>query len=323
MTHPAGAEHVLITGADGYLGRALCTALRADPRWHGARLTLTDRQLGSSDGIVGDLAEPGVQERCFQEPVTHCFHLAGIVSGAAEADFELGLQVNLQATLALLERCRRQQQGGGPMVRLVYASSIAVFGVPLPASIDDDTPATPALSYGAHKRVVELLIDDYSRRGFLDGRALRLPGVVVRPPMPNGALSGFNSDLIREPLAGRNYRCPVGPQATMWLSSLPRVIDGLRASADWPQEALGAVRTVNLPALAVSVAQVVQAIARRDPAAARRIDFESAPAPALVAQFGNWPLQCRFDRARALMLNPDPDLDCLIGEGLRSMAVSG
>jgi len=313
----AAPRHLLVTGAGGFIGRALTAALRADPAWRGARFSLVDRALDDPDALPGDLADPACLARCFAEPVTHCVHLAGVVSGAAEADFELGLQVNLQSTLALLEHCRRQHQAGGPRVRLVYASSIAVYGVPLPARIDDDTPALPTLSYGAHKRVIELLLDDYTRRAFLDGRALRLAGVVVRPPMPNGALSGFNSDLIREPLAGRPYACPLGPEATLWLVSLPRVIDGLREALDWAPQALGAVRTVNLPAIAASVGEVIAAIGRRDPGAPARVTHAPTPDPALQAQFGAWPRAGDFARARALGLRGDTDLDALLDDALR------
>ena len=309
---------VLITGAAGFIGRALARALRADPRLGPDGLLLTDQVIDGPGSLAGNVADASHQQRLFARPVDRLFHLAGIVSGAAEADFEAGLRVNLEATLALLECCRRQAQAGGPRVRFVYASSIAVFGVPLPAHIDDHTPALPTLSYGAHKRVIELLIDDYTRRGFIDGRALRLPGVVVRPPLPNGALSGFNSDLIREPLAGRSYTCPVGPQATTWLCSLPRVIDNLLRLGDLPGEAIGAVRTVNAPALAVSVAQIVAALAQSDARAPARVRFADAPAPGLVAQFGAWPLACTFDRAAALGLGADADLASLLRDGLPS-----
>lgn len=306
----------VVSGAAGFIGRSLAGALRADPRTAPDALVLADRRIEGPGAMPGDIADAAYRERLFARPVGRLFHLAGIVSGAAEADFEAGLRVNLEATLALLEHCRRQVQAGGPLVRFVYASSIAVFGVPLPARIDDATPGLPTLSYGAHKRVIELLIDDYTRRGFIDGRALRLPGVVVRPPMPNGALSGFNSDLIREPLAGRDYVCPVGPGATTWLCSLPRVVGNLRRIADLPGEAIGPVRTVNAPALAVSVAQIVQALGAIDRQAGGRVRYPAEPSAALTAQFGAWPLDCAFERAHALGLDVDADLAALLRDGL-------
>ncbi|HMN84053.1 MAG TPA: NAD-dependent epimerase/dehydratase family protein [Burkholderiaceae bacterium] len=271
---------------------------------------------GSVIFAAGDLTDPRWQDALFEHRPATVFHLAGIVSGAAEADFERGRRVNLDATLQLLERCRRQAAAGGPPVTLVYTSSIAVFGVPLPARIDDHTPPAPTLSYGAHKRAIEILLDDYSRRGLLDARGLRLPGVVVRPPLPNGALSGFNSDLIREPLAGRDYDCPVGEEATLWLSSLRHVVGNLIRMAALPAAAPGPARTVNAPAIAVSAGQIRDAIARVSPAAAARIRFSAVPDPALVAQFGRWPLACDFARARALGLTTDASLDTLIAEHL-------
>ncbi|MBP8305896.1 MAG: NAD-dependent epimerase/dehydratase family protein [Burkholderiaceae bacterium] len=318
MSAAASDRSVLVTGAAGFIGRALSRVLRADPLIAPDGLLLTDRAIDGPGGVAGDIADAALHQRLFVRPVDRLFHLAGIVSGAAEADFEAGLRVNLEATLALLECCRRQVQAGGPRVRFVYASSIAVFGVPLPARIDDHTAAVPTLSYGAHKRVIELLIDDYTRRGFIDGRALRLPGVVVRPPLPNGALSGFNSDLIREPLAGRSYTCPVGPLAITWLSSLPHVIGNLLRMSELPGDALGPVRTVNAPALAVSVAQIVAALAGLDAQAPARVRFAATPSAELTAQFGAWPLACAFERARALGLSADADLTALLRDGLPS-----
>ncbi len=230
----ACAPRTVITGAAGFIGQALGRAWQVHPgraTRPAAELCLTDHaSLARADGggfepspatrIRGDIADPVLVEQLFAQPVHALFHLAGVVSGRAEADFALGKRINLDATLALLERCRAQAEHGGPVVRFVYSSSIAVFGTPLPARIDDATAPCPTLSYGTHKRAIELLIDDYTRRGFIDGRALRLCGVLLRPALPNGALSAFNSDVIREPLAGRDYVCPVGPEASVWVASL-------------------------------------------------------------------------------------------------------
>lgn len=307
----------LVTGATGYLGDALCARLRAG----GARLLRTDRAGPAADDfIAGDITDAALQARLFAQPVGTLVHLAGVVSGAAEADFELGRRVNLDATLALLERCRLQAAAGGPVVRVFFSSSVAVYGVPLPARIDDDTPQQPTLSYGTHKRAIELLIDDYTRRGFIDGRALRLPGVVVRPPMPNGALSGFNSDLFREPLAGRDYDCPVGPDATLWIASLPTILAAIERVLALPADALGARRTLNAPALAASCGEIVAALGRRDPQAPGRVRFAASPAPALLAQFGRWPLDRSFDRARALGLPADDTLDAIVADHLARSA---
>ena len=314
---------VVVTGAAGFIGSALVAALGADGRPGGTpqdelivsdahAITALPGSAAGAEAFPGDIADPALLARLFARPVDRVFHLAGVVSGAAESDFARGKRVNLDATVALLERCRAQAESGGPVVRLVYASSIAVFGTPLPARIDDRTAPLPTLSYGAHKRVCELLIDDYSRRRFVDGRALRLPGVVVRPELPNGALSAFNSDLIREPLAGRDYRCPVGPEATIWITSLARTVANLLGLAELDGARLGAQRTVTAPALAVTVGAIVAALGRIDAQAPARIRFD--PEPALEAQFGRWPLDAAFDRALALGLSTDASLDALLRE---------
>ena len=328
----------LVTGAAGYLGSALTRALEREAAEGSddVELLLTDRSdpgristaagpsqsttapgpsrsVTSPDGpvfVAGDIGAPQLLDQLFAEPVDTVFHLAGIVSGAAEADYELGKKVNLDATIALLERCRQQAARGGPVARVVYASSIAVFGTPLPPRIDDATAPAPTLSYGTHKRACELLIDDCSRRGFIDGRALRLSGVVVRPPLANGALSGFNSDLIREPLAGRRYVCPVSPDATIWITSLPHAIGNLLRLARVDAASIGPQRAMTTPSLALSVAHIVDALNRVDPDAAQRIAFE--PQPAIEAQFGRWPLACAFDKGRALGLTTDASIDAVI-----------
>jgi nucleoside-diphosphate-sugar epimerase len=297
--------HVLVTGAAGFLGSALVGALRE----RGAAVVATDR-------ADGDIAEREHVERLFATPFDRVFHLAAIVSGAAEADYALGRRVNLDATLLLLDACRAQAGRGGPVVRFVQTSSIAVFGTPLPTRIDDATAPAPTLSYGTMKRVAELLIDDLSRRGELDGRALRLPGVLVRPPLANGALSAFNSDVVREPLAGRDYTCPVGPDATIWVASRRTTIANLLRLADVDASALGAARALTAPALAVSIAEVVAALGRADPAAPARVRFR--PDPKIEAQFGRWPRDASFARAAGLGLLADATLDTIVRDHLES-----
>ncbi len=306
----------LVTGAAGYLGSALVRALSSEPGFDADALLLTDRAppvpapSPGSHWEAGDIDDPALLDRLFTETVATVFHFAGIVSGAAEADYPAGKRVNLDATLALVERCRQQARQGGPVVRFVHASSIAVFGTPLPARIDDATAPAPTLSYGTHKRMCELLIDDCTRRGHLDGRALRLSGVVVRPPLDNGALSSFNSDLLREPLAGRPYVCPVGPEATIWISSMAHAIDNLIRLARLDGAAIGPLRATTMPSLAVSIADIVAAIRRVDASAAARIVYR--PDPAIEAQFGRWPLDCAFDKGRALGLTTDASIDDVI-----------
>ncbi len=299
----------LVTGAGGFIGRALVARLHdaAD----------SDDEVRTTDVGDGDIADPVHVARLFAEPVDRVFHLAGVVSGAAEADVVAAERVNVAATLELLRQCRRQRDAGGPLVRFVYASSIAVFGVPLPARIGDDTEPAPTLSYGTHKRVCELMLDDASRRGDVDGRALRLAGVVVRPRGPHGARSAFNSDLIREPLAGRDVVCPVGPQATIWVVSRRAAVESLLRLADVDAARLGTMRAVTAPALAVSVAGVVAAVTRAAASAAGRVRFD--PQPHIEDQFGRWPLSCTFERARALGLSADDSLDAIVADHLTTL----
>ena len=303
------AMRALVTGADGFIGRALVAALHEE------------HDVVATDRGDGDIADPEHLDRLFaQGPFDHVFHLAAVVSGAAEADFDAGRRVNLDATLGLLDRCRAQAGRGDPVVRFVHASSIAVFGTPLPARIDDDTEPRPRLSYGTHKRVAELLIDDATRRGDLDGRALRLSGVVVRPPLANGALSAFNSDVIREPLAGRDYACPVGPDATVWLTSRRAAVAGLMRMGEVDGAAIGAARAVTAPALAVSVGEIVAALGRFDAAAPKRVRY--APRPEIEAQFGRWPRAASFARAESLGVAGATSLEALIRDHLDAVGVS-
>jgi D-erythronate 2-dehydrogenase len=310
------AKRSVVTGAAGFIGAGLCAALhrRAAGAGGAFELCATDRDAaGAADApplLRGDIADPVLIDALFERPVHALFHLAGIVSGRAEADFALGKRVNLDATLALLERCRRQAGQGGPVVRFVFASSIAVFGTPLPARFNDATPPQPSLSYGTHKRVIELLLDDDSRRGSIDGRALRLPGVLLRPAAPNGALSAFNSDLVREPLAGRDYVCPVGPDATLWVTSRRCAVRHLLALAAADASELGARRSITAPALALRVADLVAALGAIDSAAPARVQYR--PQAAIEAQFGRWPLECSFERANALGLHAEASIEALL-----------
>jgi len=302
------AKRALVTGAEGFIGRALVHALGV-----GHDVIATDRG-------DGDLADPAHLDRLFGQegPFDHVFHLAAVVSGAAEADFERGRRVNLDATIGLLDRCRAQAARGDPVVRFVHASSIAVFGTPLPARIDDATAPAPTLSYGTHKRVAELLIDDATRRGELDGRSLRLSGVVVRPKGPNGALSAFNSDVIREPLAGRDYVCPVGAGATIWVTSRRAAVANLLRLAECESAKIGSQRAVTAPALAISIGEIVAALGRVDAAAPARVSYR--PQAAIEAQFGRWPRDSEFARAQSLGLVGEASIGTLIRDHLESTA---
>ena len=210
--------HILITGAAGMIGRKLTERLVTDRALGGApidKLTLVDvvapaRPAGFSDHIktrAADLNEPGVAAKAVSERPDVIFHLAGVVSGEAELDFEKGYRVNLDGSRALLEAIRAVGDGYKP--RVVFTSSMAVFGAPFPHAIPDDFHLTPLTSYGTQKAMVELMLADYTRRGILDGVGIRLPSIVVRPGKPNKAASGFFSGIIREPLAGMEAMLPV------------------------------------------------------------------------------------------------------------------
>jgi len=313
---------VVVTGAAGFIGAALARALAArtelcdahDQAFTLRRIVLADCVLPGDhpadpriEAVRGDIADPAFVSGLVDAGTRVVFHLAGVMSGASEADFALGLRVNLDGTRNLLEACR----GLTAPPRLVFASSIGVFGTPLPARIDDETPPRPTLSYGAQKRACEILLEDYSRRGFVDGRALRLPGVVVRPLLPNGALSAFNSDLIREPLEGRDYTAPVGPEAVVWQMSIARCVANLMRAALLPAEAVRPRRVLNLPCVVASIGEIVDAIGRAGGAdAAARVSY--APDAKLQAQFGGWPRDFHAERALTLGFSADPSLDGII-----------
>src|SRR5947207_3477109 len=254
---------ILVTGAAGYIGSALARALRAEQQVVG-----TDQ--GGAD-VVGNLAYPQFARSLITPEIDAVFHLASLVSGGAEQNFELGTKVNLDATRDLLEACRL----AGHCPKFIFASSIAVYGGKLPDPVTDETPPSPRLSYGAQKLIAEILIDDYTRRGYIDGRALRLPAVIVRPGSANTAVSGWTSAIIREPLAGRDYICPVAPHTRMACISLARVVAAFQRIAERPAELLGARRAVLLSGISVSAQQMWDAV---KPRATGKVRFEPDPA---------------------------------------------
>jgi nucleoside-diphosphate-sugar epimerase len=328
---------VVITGAGGFIGRALVSRLQAGATLHDSqgrefqprRLVLCDtapprsgldRSGGSGgpllDWRIGSVADPDFVAS-LTGPETACvFHLAGIVSGAAEADFDAGIRVNLDGTRNLLEALKQlgdaPGRDSGP-VRLVHASSIAVYGAPVPARIDDDTQPWPTLSYGAHKLASELLINDMARRGIVDGRSVRLSGVVVRPPQPNGALSAFNSDLIREPLAGRPVVSPVSAGATIWLQSVGATIHNLLHAMALDPAALKLQRAVLLPALACRIDEIVDTVARVAGEEARRLVTYRVD-DRIEPMFGRWPRPFTATRALELGFRVDAGLETLISD---------
>jgi nucleoside-diphosphate-sugar epimerase len=284
---------ILVTGAAGYIGSALARAL-------GSRPVVTTDQAAPA-AVIGNLAYPNFARSLITPEVEVVFHLAALVSGGAEQNFELGTKVNLDATRDLLEACRL----AGHCPKFVFASSIAVYGGV--ERIDDATPPAPRLSYGAQKLVCEILIDDYSRRGYVDGRSLRLPTVMVRPGGANTAVSGWASALIREPLAGRDYVCPVRPDTTMACMSVGKVAQCfIRASQ---LDMASRSRTVLLTGIPVSAQQMWDAVKDR---ARGRVKFE--PDPALQEIMDTAPQAARSARAAQLGFPHSKDIGEIVRE---------
>jgi nucleoside-diphosphate-sugar epimerase len=291
--------NLLITGANGFIGKALSSRLLRDdmallaPLRPIGRLTLIDLGFEGPEvprvrRLHGSIADPTVLARAFDTPVDVLFHLASIPGGMAEQHYELARQVKLDATLNLLEAARAQAIAACKPVTVVFASSIAVLGAPLPPLVDDATPLRPKLSYGAHKQIGEILLEDFSRRGWLDARSIRLPGIVARPPQRTGQLSGFLSDIIRELAAGRAYACPVSAESTTWLMSVHCVVENLLHAASMSPAACRDSRVWTLPALRTSMAQLVGAIADvHGSDVLSRVTYGSNPA--LEANFGRYP----------------------------------
>jgi nucleoside-diphosphate-sugar epimerase len=255
---------VVITGGCGFLGRRV--ALRLMERTDLDELVLFDNATSAlplpQDRrlrlVTGDISDCATVRGLISPGTGLVFHLAAVVSGEAEADTDLGYRVNLDGTRAVLEACRAL----GTCPRVVFASSLAVYGGVLPPAVGDDTPLTPQTSYGTQKAIGELLVSDYSRKGFVDGRALRLPTVVVRPGRPNRAASTFASSMIREPLSGREAVCPVSPDTVMALASPRRVVDALLHAHDLPAAAFGTSRSLQLPGFSVAVGEMADAVRR-------------------------------------------------------------
>src|SRR5947207_9605066 len=275
---------IVITGGCGFLGRRLALKLLAEGSALGRvdELVLFDNApsaLPLPDDkrltlVTGAIADRETVARVIVPGIDAVFHLAAIVSGQAEADTDLGYRVNLDGTRAVLDACRALRTAP----RLVFASSLAVYGGVLPSKIGDDTALTPQTSYGTQKAIGELLVNDYSRKGFVDGRAVRLPTVVVRPGRPNRAASTFASSIIREPLAGREAVCPVSPDTVMALASPRRIVAGLLHAHDLPADPLAASRSLQLPGFSVAVGEMAAAVRRTGGEAAyARIHWKPDP----------------------------------------------
>jgi nucleoside-diphosphate-sugar epimerase len=307
---------VVVTGAGGFIGRHLVAALRRRPEIDSLVLVdtgfptppETDPRL---ERVVGDISDPALLARLFAARIDSLFHLAAALTAEAERDFDRGRTVNLGGLLALLEACRAQP--GAPL-RLVFSSSMASFGPPLPDVVDDSTPQHPASSYGTQKVIAELLLDDYSRRGFLDGRALRLPVVLLRPAGGPPALSELISAAVREPLLGRDVACPLAPGTVLPVVSVDTVAASLIHLHDLPAATLGARRALNLPGLRITLGDMAEAARRRAGAAAGRVDWR--PDPAIQALMASMPRGFTSDRSRGLGIGGDTAFDTVLDDFL-------
>lgn len=300
--------HILVLGAAGMVGRKLVERLLRDGRLGKqdiARLTLHDvvepakpEKAGFPvETMAGDFAVPGAAEKLIAGWPDVIFHLAAIVSGEAELDFDKGYRINLDGTRMLLDAIRLA--GGGYKPRVVFTSSIAVFGAPYPDKIGDEFFHTPLLSYGTQKAIGELLLADYSRRGFLDGVGIRLPTICIRPGLPNKAASGFFSNILREPLAGKEAVLPVSEDVRHWHATPRSAVGFLLHAGTIDLAAVGARRNLTMPGLSATVGEQIAALKRvaGDKVAAR---IKREPDPFIVSIVAGWPRD--FDPRRALQL---------------------
>ncbi len=301
--------HVLIIGAAGMIGRKLTARLAAGATLGRDidRLTLVDVMApevpaafaGRAEAHTIDLSAPGAAERLVAARPDVIFHLAGIVSGEAEADFEKGYRINLDGTRQLFEAIRAEAARAPYRPRLVFTSSIAVFGAPFPERIGDEFVLTPLTSYGTQKAIGELLLADYSRRGFFDGIGIRLPTICIRPGAPNKAASGFFSNILREPLSGREAVLPVGEDVRHWFASPRAAVGFLLHAATLDLTRVGPRRNLNMPGLSATVGEEIEAL--------RRVAGERAvalirrePDPVIDAIVTGWARELDAQRALAL-----------------------
>ncbi|RKK02126.1 NAD-dependent epimerase/dehydratase family protein [Pseudoroseomonas wenyumeiae] len=316
---------VLITGAGGFLGRRLTTALLRRGRLAEAPITalhLADlspvappaRQTLPVQSEYGDLSDPEFMSHLVRQGFDSIFHLAASLTLEAERDAEAAFATNIAPL-------RRMIAGPG-RPRIVFASSIAVFGGKLPETVDDCVRPSPETTYGTHKAIAELLLADHSRRGDIDGRALRLPIVLIRPGAPSPAVSDQVAAILREPLAGRDVACLLAPETRMPVASAGAVVAALIRLHDLPAAALPPGRVMNLPALTVSVTEMVEAVARHaGPEATRHIRF--APDAVTQSIVDAWPRRFASTAAEKLEICSDPDLDTIIAEYLTESADHG
>ena len=305
---------LLITGGGGFLGSRLARSLKARGELGGqaiSKITLLDGAFPPDTAgftvVKGDIADAATIDKAVEPDTGAVFHLAAVVSGAAEADFDLGMRVNLEGTRLLLEKLRQCERPP----RVVFTSSVAAFGGELPDVLDDSTTPRPQTSYGTQKVIGEYLVADHSRKGHIDGRSLRLPTIVVRAGKPNAAASSFASGIIREPLNGVVSECPVSADTGVWLLSPRRVVDAFIHANELPSEAWGTNRVVNLPGITATVAEMLGALKR---VAGAKVVGNVAwkPDARIQAIVKTWPVRFRTPRALQMGFKPDADVEAVI-----------
>jgi nucleoside-diphosphate-sugar epimerase len=314
--------HILIIGAAGMVGRKLIAAMVKSGSIDGKpieRLTLADVVppeapagfAGPVHAVAADLSEPGIAAKLVGKRPDLIFHLAAIVSGEAEANFEKGYRINLDGMRYLLEAIRLESAKSGYKPRLVFTSSIAVFGAPFPEAIGDEHFSTPLTSYGTQKAICELLLNDYSRKGFVDGVGIRLPTIVVRPGKPNAAASGFFSNILREPLNGLEAVLPVSRDVRHWFASPRAAVGFLLHAATLDSTLLGWRRTVSAPGLSATVGEEIEALARVAGEKAVRL-IREVPDETIIRIVDGWPRNFDARRAKTLGFKAESTMDEII-----------
>jgi nucleoside-diphosphate-sugar epimerase len=303
-------KRVLVIGAAGMIGRKLTARLRKEGA---AELILHDVVPFEGSSVVSDLSVPGEAEKLVARRPELIFHLAAIVSGEAEADFEKGYRINLDGTRRLFEAVRREGGGAaGPYCpRIVFTSSIAVFGAPFPEAIGDEFLNAPLTSYGTQKAIGELLLSDYSRRGFFDGIGIRLPTICVRPGKPNKAASGFFSGILREPLAGQEAVLPVPDTVRHWFASPRAAMQFLLHAARLDTAKLGTRRNLSMPGLSATIAEQIESLRRVAGDKAVRL-IRREPDQTIMRIVEGWPRNFNAGRALELGFRADPSFDDII-----------
>jgi len=314
---------IVITGGAGFLGRRLAHTLLQRGQLVGRSGveepidtvvvldTVTPDPPISTDPrlqvATGDITDRATLTQVIDARTTSVFHFAAVVSAAAEADFDLGMRINLHGTLAVLEACRALPSPP----RLVFTSSIASFGGPLPDVVDDTTPQAPQTSYGTQKAIGELLVSDYSRKGFIDGRAVRLPTIVVRPGRPNRAASSFASSIIREPLTGLDAVCPVSPETRLAILSPRQAVEAFILAHNLPAAVWGHTRSLIVPGLSVQVREMIAALQRAaGEQAVQHITWQ--PEADIQRIISSWPGAFTSPRALQLGFQADASMDAIV-----------